>query len=185
MKNRIFIALLPIMLLSSCKLESKNVDIAYLNHRYILGNVGYIANDNMYASLSLKDFPGYVSYKNYFNFNDSFLNFECYRKGKAEIECRTTIYIVDKKGNAIIDYRDSNYFHTHFSGGRGLGEIIFEEEQQKNEIGRMQVYVPYSCRCQFDYKIQETDESVRLTFDFAKREFNDTLDLEDVYEEEE
>lgn len=170
MKTKSFILLFA-FLLSSCSFSRQNKEKFYLNYFYTLNDCGDIHEYSPTYGEVLKRDPGFTSYTSLFNKNSSYINFQCYGDSFNTYYCETTFCLVDKNNNYVFG-NDTFKFRTSFSGGQ-IGELIFEDEEIANFVGKIYVYTPYWCRWQYEYDVNNDGNKTLLTFEFWKRNFNE------------
>ena len=175
MKKIHFLALLP-LILCGCSVNSESVFNYYLNHKFILSRAGDIKGQDITYPYNMDRLPGYVSYINYFDAKNSYIDFRCKGNNFDNFRCETTFVLKTKEDAYIKDIEVP--FNTRFTGGE-LGTIEIFDEKIKQELGTIYVYTPYFCRWQFEIDIDNDGNKELLTFEFMKAQFNDVPEWSD------
>ena len=169
MKKVLVFSILP-LLLCGCSAKNESVFYSYLNHKFTLRRVGDIKGQSVTYPYNMDRLPGYVNYSNYFDLNNSYINFQCKGDNFDNFRCETTFVLKNSKNEYIknIDVP----FNTRFSGGQ-LGTLEIFDEAVKQELGTIYVYTPYFCRWQFELDLNNDGNKKIITFEFMKGQFND------------
>ena len=163
------------LLLSSCSLESNNINVSYLNYRYQLVRAGDIHGLDPFSKELLDKNPGYTSYIELFNKKTGYINFQCVGSSLDDLRCETQFYLEDINGNVLVNATDP-VFYTSFKGTQ-TGKIVYTDKDIENKIGDIYVYTPYWCRWQCEYDVDGSGNKITLTFEFWKKEYNPLPDF--------
>lgn len=169
--NKIFKLVLLSFLLSSCSFSRQSTLKSFLNYRYVLKDAGDIHGLDPSKGTVLNGTKGFTSYTKLFNKQNSYINFQCKGNNQNDFHCETTMCVTDLGGNMV--FGDENYvFNTSVPYGESV-EIIYDNKEDENKIGRIYVYTPYWVRWQFEYDVNNDGNKVLLTFEFWKQTYND------------
>lgn len=180
MKKKIL--LIPIMcfLLTSCNAGVENLDISYLNYKYVLNCSANLhgldprTNEVLERNISKENRDRDI-YTKYFDKEKSFINFQCVGSTFEDFKCETSFYLTKKNGDIVVSL---DLFYTKYSGGES-GVIIFKDAELGNQIGTIYVYTPYWCRCQFNIDANDDGNKELLTFEFWKNTYNPLPDIKE------
>ena len=165
-KTVILLTLIP--LFASCSVRGATITRSYLNFKYNLSRAGDLHGIAPTSSEVLDRNPGYTSYIELFDKNDSYFNFQCKGTSYDNFYCEASFRLCDKNGNILVEKES---FKCSYTGGQ-MGTIIYSDDETKEYIGTIYVYTPYWCRWQYEYDVDNTGNKILLTFEFWKQQYN-------------
>lgn len=171
--------LILVPLFASCSARNADVTKAYLNYRYNLQRAGDIHGLDPTSNEVLDRNPGYTSYINLFNRNDSFINFQCKGTSYDDFYCEASFKLCDIDNNVLLEKES---FRCSYTGGQS-GTIIYSDDEANEYIGTIYVYTPYWCRWQYEYDVDNSGNKMLLTFEFWKGKYNPLPDFLIIEEE--
>lgn len=157
----------------SCNSGSSNIEKAYLNYKYVLSRAGDIHGLSPTSNEVLDRNPGFTSYINLFDKDESFINFQCKGTSYKDFCCEASFRLVGINSTIVIEKES---FVCSYSGGQG-GIIVYDDIETKELLGPIYVYTPYWCRWQFEYDVDGSGEKTLLTFEFWKNTYNPLPDF--------
>lgn len=170
MKNKnLFLSVLP-LLLASCSFGEQSINNAYLNYKYVLKSAGDIHDVPLRTKEVLSSTPGFTNYTSLFDKEKSYINFQCVGTNFDDFKCETTFVLYDKNGNTV--FGGENFVFNSRYTSKNRGELVYEDENIKNQIGTIYVNTAYWCRWQFEYDVDGSGNKTLLTFEFWKTSYN-------------
>ena len=158
---------------SACSTGSANITKAYLNRKYSLWRAGDLHGLPPTSNEVLDRNPGFTSYINLFDKNESFINYQCKGTSYQDFYCEASFKLVDINGDVLIE---KDGFRCSYTGGQ-TGKIIYEDNETQECLGVIYVYTPYWCRWQFEYDVTGSGDKILLTFEFWKSSMNPLPDF--------
>lgn len=169
MFKKLFILFSLSLVLTSCSFSGQSVYKQFLNYRYVLNNAGDLHGLPATSNEVLGRNPGFTSYINLFDKENSYIDFQCYGNSFDSFYCETTFCLKDKNGNYVMG--NENYkFRTSFDSRKQI--LLFEDKNIESQFGVVYANAVYSCRWQCEYDVKGDGNKVLLTFEFWKKALN-------------